>query len=285
MRIRRPRTIGGARYNASVDGARALRSNQALAVANVFAVASAMGAAAGVGAAIVFRDFAKSGLATLSATFVLGLLWAALLRLRATAGRSNVRVGWALAVPLAAVNSVVAEMIFAVLDQEHPALWRAAMQGLFGNAVYWVPALAAVLLLFGVPIAWSQRLASKGLAGQERGEGLIGAVCAFIAASAMALIPTSAERTLGATMMFSMAIVGLALGLGTSALAMVKNAMRRRFVAKVEAGEVPRFRVDATPEGKVLVRVTSHGESYRVGDFEEEIAKIDEEGDVVHTRG
>lgn len=254
-------------------------------MANVFAVAAAMGAAAGVGAGIAFRDFAKSGLATLSATFVLGLLWAALLRVRATVGRSRVRVGWALAVPLAALNGAVAEMLFALLDQEHPALWRAAMHGVIGDAVYWVPALAAVLLLFGAPIAWSQRLASKGLAGRERGEGLIGAVCAFIAAGAMALIPTSAERTWGAAMMFSMATVGLALGLGTSALAMVQSAMRRRFVAKVEAGEVPRFRVDATPEGKVLVRVTSHGESYRVGDYEEEIAKLDEEGDVVHTRG
>jgi hypothetical protein len=208
-----------------------------------------------------------------------------LLRVRATVGRSRVRVGWALSLPPAAINGAVAEMLFAMLDREDPALWRAAMHGLIGDAVYWIPALAAVLLLFGAPIAWSQRLASEGLAGKERGEGLIGAVCAFIAASAMALIPTRVEGTFGGTIALLMATLALGLGLSTSLLSMVTSRLRKRFVARVEAGEVERFRVDSTPDGKVLVRVPPQGESYRVGDFEEEIAKLDRDGDVVHTRG
>jgi len=71
---------GGRAIVGSVDVPRTLRSNRLLAIANVLAVASAMGAAAGVGAGIAFRDFDKSALATLCATFVLGLVWAVLLR-------------------------------------------------------------------------------------------------------------------------------------------------------------------------------------------------------------
>ena len=48
---------------------------------------------------------------------------------------------------------------------------------------------------------------------------------------------------------------------------------------EVEKGAVAGYRVDAAPEGKVLVRVKSMGEGYRVANFEEEIYTLDEAGE------
>ena len=48
------------------------------------------------------------------------------------------------------------------------------------GAIFWVPGLIATLVCFGIPLAWGQRLAAKGLAGEERGELLVGAVSALV---------------------------------------------------------------------------------------------------------
>lgn len=261
-----------------------LRSNRLLATLNGLAVASAMGALAGAGAGLVFRDFDKSGLATLCATFVLGAIWAAILRVRTTVGPAKVRLGWLLSLPLAALNGVVAEMIFASLDRSDPALWRAAWHGLVYDAPYWIAGLGIVLVLFGVPLAWSQRQAEKGLSGRERGEAMVGAVSALLGACAWAIMARASSESTSVLALRLASMAALGLGLCTSVAALVTSALRRRFVADVEAGKIARFRVDPTPEGKVLVRVTPNGESYRVGDFEEEIAKLDAEGEVVQSR-
>ena len=44
------------------------------------------------------------------------------------------------------------------------------------------------------------------------------------------------------------------------------------------------FRIDPTPEGQALVRIVSQGEAYRVADYEEEVAALDDEGNVTETR-
>ena len=44
------------------------------------------------------------------------------------------------------------------------------------------------------------------------------------------------------------------------------------------------FRVDATPEGKALVRVSSFGQGYRVADFSEEVFLLDESGEATESR-
>jgi hypothetical protein len=72
-------------------------------------------------------------------------------------------------------------------------------------------------------------------------------------------------------------------GVAVTVLALLRARARRAFVARVEAGEEPRFRVEPTDEGKVLVRIVTQGAGYRVADYAEEIARLDAEGEV--TRG
>jgi hypothetical protein len=62
--------------------------------------------------------------------------------------------------------------------------------------------------------------------------------------------------------------------------ALARGRARKAFVREVEAGKVKQFRIDALPEGKVLMRVVAQGEGYRVADFEEEVALLDEAGEV-----
>jgi hypothetical protein len=260
------------------------RPSRLVAVANVLAVALAMAAAAASGVGIVFRDFNRSAIATLSATMILGAVWAALLRVRATVGNNGVRVGWILSLPLAALNAVAAEVVFALIERGSggtASLWTAARVGLVNDAVYWLPALVIVLVLFGLPLAWSQRQASKGLSGREGGEGFVGATTALIAAVSMALVPRGAEVTAGGAAIFATASAAIVLGALTSLWSLATRVRRRRFVAQVEAGEVPRFRVDPTPEGKVLVRVNSQGEGYRVGDLDEVVEALDADGEAI----
>jgi hypothetical protein len=70
------------------------------------------------------------------------------------------------------------------------------------------------------------------------------------------------------------------LGVGHAAVAFLRDLQRRRFVREVEAGRVTGFRIDAAPEGKVLVRIANHGEGYRVADFVEEVAALGRDGDI-----
>jgi hypothetical protein len=43
-------------------------------------------------------------------------------------------------------------------------------------------------------------------------------------------------------------------------------------------------RVDATEEGKVLVRIVAQGKGYRVADFEEDVFELDEHGEAVRPK-
>jgi hypothetical protein len=259
------------------------RSSRLVAVANVLAVALSMAVAAATAVGIVFRDFNRSAMATLCATVLLGAVWAALLRVRATVGKNAVRVGWILSLPLAALNAVAAEVVFALIVRGSggtASLWTAVRVGLLNDAVYWLPALVIVLVLFGLPLAWSQRQADKGLAGREGGEGFVGATTALIAAVSLALVPRGLEAMAGETIA-NASYAAMVLGSLTALWSLATRVTRRRFVAQVEAGRVPKFRVDPTPEGKVLVRVNSQGEGYRVGDLDEVVAALDADGEAI----
>ncbi len=113
-------------------------------------------------------------------TLLFGALWAALLRWRRTVGSTSIRVGWVASIPLAMLNAVVScLLVVGVFDTEVTAkdlLGAAGIAATLG-AILWVPALLGTLLCFGLPIAWAQRLARRGLAGEERGEWVIGLVC------------------------------------------------------------------------------------------------------------
>ncbi len=269
---------------------------------NIAAVGLALSAITAATFGALTHDF--SGLLTGVPTLAMGLVWAWVLRLPNTVGTSNVRWGWLASVPLAALNAGL--VAGALLATEKSGFSGAGFLGgmvlgvTFG-VFFWVPSLVATLVAFGVPIAWGQKLAKKGLAGEERGERLVGIVCMVLAVGAFALsfrqdkaitipgdkVMMSAKESLvqaGHVFMRVVAVLGALFGTASTALATARESRRKAFVADAESGKVPGYRVDATPEGKALVRVSSVGEGYRVSDFTEEVVLLDEEGRATESR-
>lgn len=242
--------------------------------------------------AVVFTQFFSSprdptGFITGAPTLLFGTIWALLLRWRQTLGTSRVRVGWLASIPLAMANAAVAAgLMLSTLDHSsRPVInfFLGMMAGATVGVLFWGPALLATLLCFGVPIAWGQRLAQRGLAGQERGDGIVGLSSAAIAFFSFLLSLTFGLQHRGAGFTLALGGIGTIAGLLSALLAWRRDRERRDFVAKVEAGEVPRFRVEPSAEGKVLVRIVSQGEGYRVADFSEEVARLDASGEVTRT--
>ncbi|WP_394824162.1 hypothetical protein [Pendulispora albinea] len=212
-------------------------------------------------------------------TLLVGSLWAWLLRWKRLVG--PVRIGWILSVPLAMLNSGLACAI-AVEQGEHWGLFLLKFfLGATIGVLVWGPTLIATLLCFGLPIAWAQALAQKGLAGEERGERIVGATCLALSVGGFLMsFGSAALHAQGGGGISRMAAVfGALTGGAAMILAHLREMKRRRFVANVEAGRVENFRIDTTREGKVLVRVTQVGEGYRVADFQEELFELDERGD------
>ena len=160
---------------------------------------------------------------------------------------------------------------------------RGALVGATWGAGVWIPALLTTLIAFGAPIAWAQHRAEKGLTGEERGEAVIGLVSCGIAVLSLfvmgAAVAPSHHATEGVPVFMLFALVGLITGALATTFAVRRDAVRRNFVQKVEEGAVRGYRVDTTDQGKVLVRVTSMGTGYRVANFEEPLAELDEEGE------
>jgi hypothetical protein len=277
---------------------RAFQSLRALRALNVASVGFSLAA---VTAAVFAHTFSKVSMFGQFAvwvgmpTLVLGLIWAMVLRIRKTMGTTKIRWGWVASIPLAMLNGGVACGL--MLAGEASSLGQHALErfglglllGTTLGALLWIPGLIATLLLFGFPIAWSEKLAAKGLAGEERGEIAIGAVATLVALLAVLLILRGHEVTIGASdavaewigyrLMWLFAIVGAATGSAAAILAHRREARRQHFVKEVAEGAVPGFRVDDVPEGKVLVRVTSIGQGYRVANFEEELVELDAAGE------
>ncbi|MBX3202387.1 MAG: hypothetical protein KF894_29950 [Labilithrix sp.] len=277
------------------------RSLAALRVLNVLAVGFSLAAAAGATFTLAFgtaTPFSHAGAAiTAFPTFAFAILWSTALRHRATLGTSNIRWGWLGSIPLAIANAATVSGLYFAAYGERNAHWlgnvlwlQGAIFGATFGAIFWIPGLIATLACFGVPIAWSQRLAKKGLAGEERGELVVGlistvsAILAFVglfgrggddAYSRMAEPPVAVWNAV----VVVMALLGAATGSIAAVFAWRRERVRRAFVHEVEAGAVEGYRVDATDEGKVLVRVTSMGEGYRVASFAEPIYGLGEIGD------
>ncbi|MBX3210975.1 MAG: hypothetical protein KF850_02990 [Labilithrix sp.] len=240
----------------------------------------------------VFSRFSgTNALLTAATTFAFGLCWALLLRSRATT-QDGRRRGWLQAIPLALANSATAYGLVRALEHGPGGVVVGALIGATLGAICWIPALIATLVCFGLPIAWSQRLAKKGLAGEERGEIIVGVVSALVALVAIALIvPVRASNATlppkeqllewsGYLVVLGLSLIGAATGAGAAMFAYRREKARRVFVREVEAGAVEGFRIDASDEGKVLIRITSMGQGYRVANFEEPIVGLDESGEV-----
>jgi hypothetical protein len=253
---------------------RAFRSWRTTAALNVVAVASSLAALT----AFVFRallTFHEASFSALS-TFIVGLAWAAALRVKPRGGK-GVRMGWVLSPVFACGNSMLCVGLLSVSDGRSwiDTLGMMLLGGALLGAILWIPALVLTLLFFGLPLARAQIAAARGLAGADRGEIIVGAT-----SSALALIPLVAW---GAPFEVALGVVAIACGATAMVLSVLRERARRAFVLDVEAGNVAQFRVEPSPEGKVLVRVTTTGMAYRVSDFVEEIATLSEGGEVVAT--
>ncbi len=276
---------------------RAFRSLGALKAINVLAMAVSLAAATSVAfSSHVLPDGIRKGVGVAAfstgvPTLVLGIVWAMLLRSRRTWG--GARIGWLLSIPLAAMNAGFAcGLVFAfdVTERHLERMLEGFVVGSTIGAFAWIPALVATLMFFGAPVARAQMLADKGLAGEERGERIIGIASSILAALAFTALHTwgtpesrfwnyAWAESAGMSLLTIVPVVGMVLGALGATLAHARMLRRRRFVADVERGEVPGFRVVDAQEGKALVRVTTFGSTYRVADFEEEVYALDEADD------
>lgn len=263
----------------------AFQSRRALRVLNVAAVGFALAAATSGVFACLFHRPNLTAFVTALPTWIIGTLWALVLRWPKTIGQSSFRWGWAASVPLAILNASVAAGLLFALDTSMPDASRFVLGALLGatiGALAWVPALITTLVCFGIPIASAQRLAQKGLAGEERGEWMVGIACVVM--SVLGLLLSFGARVPhwdhapGLWLSRAFAMLGILGGGAATLFARAREARRRRFVADAEAGKAPGYRIDETDEGKVLVRIVSQGEGYRVADFEEELFELDAEG-------
>ncbi len=267
------------------------RSLTTLRTLNVAAMGLSLAGATG---AVLARFDATFVIPSALSTLVFGIAWGIVLRWRSTVGRSRVRWGWLASLPLAIGNAMVAcAILFATMKSpmEGPALGAAlvgAFLGLTFGALIWIPGLIATLVVFGIPIWWAQRLADRGLAGEERGERILGGASALVSLLSLPLTsglrPGDIPADTVALLLRVLCVLGLVTGAAAIALAQLREGRRRAFVRDVAAGHVPGFRVDESDQGKVLVRITSMGEGYRVANFEEEIVSLTETGEAKELR-
>jgi hypothetical protein len=265
------------------------RSRRALRVANSLAVASALAASTGVAFAHLLghsgSNGAFAGVSTLS-TFAVGLAWTALLRMRQRITRWQIQIGWVLSPALAAMNAALAAGVLFGIDGYGGLFDRlarflmGALAGVTVGAMFWMPALVVTLMCFGFPIARAQRLADRGLSGEEQGERVVGisaVVLGLLSALPMELrlYPNSPVRWLLA----ALSLTAMAAGASAALLATARAKRRRTFVADAEAGRVPGYRVMLAPEGKVLVRVETRGEVYRGSEHFEALVELDHDGE------
>jgi hypothetical protein len=236
-------------------------------------------------------------------TLLIGVLWAAILRdsrrvslgvWTASGKRREVRLGWLLCVPLAMLNAGVAAGALVLTTESNWSLGSFALGMLLGatiGAMIWIPALLLTILCFGLPIERARKLAEQGLAGKDRGELWVGGASLVVTALSLLVTATLLEETkffrvgvLDLAVLLTVQIASAAVSGLATITAWRRERARKVFVSKVERGEVPQFRIEPTREGKVLLRVPTHGDSYRVTSFEEEVAALDEEGAVREAR-
>lgn len=224
-------------------------------------------------------------------TLLFGILWAKILRSKKTVGTSKLRWGWVMSVPLAALNAAFACGFMLASETGSDTVGKFFLGMIAGatfGVFFWLPALVATLAFFGLPVSWSQDLADKGLAGEERGERVMGVASTLLALCAIAghtwwgkaaSFPGNATLdAMGNAFLWLAPLLAIASGATAAVLANAREKRRRLFVNQVESGHVTGFRIEQVPEGKVLVRVSSVGSAYRVANFEEEVYALDEEG-------
>lgn len=273
---------------------RAFQSLGALRLLNIGAVGLSLSCAVsgllGSSMATTWVSYASLGALGVP-TLLCGLAWAALLRVKRPIGKTSIRWSFLGSIPLASLNGGIAYVLLhrVFASPYAPPLDASDVYRLFrtgateGGVLF--PALLLTLVFFGLPIWRSHRLARNGLAGEEQGERNVGIASMFVAALGLvtasqigfASTPLSVvlERV-GCIFELAMGVGGLALGFSAVLFSILRARRRRAFVDAAANGDVQGFRVSETPEGRVLVRITSMGQGYRVADFEEPLATVDD---------
>ena len=78
-------------------------------------------------------------------------IWAATLRKRETIGSTNIPLGWALSVPLAALNGALAcGLLMSMETPQFGSFVGGMLLGATFGIMLWAPGLVLVLLLFGI---------------------------------------------------------------------------------------------------------------------------------------
>lgn len=259
----------------------AFRTRRMVERLSALAVATTLSSLTGAGFASFGPRSAPVALVAMATTFVVALVWLWTLRFSRTFGRRKWPLALVVSGPLAALNASLAAGL--LMQAGAPSLERFVLGMLLGpgfGAVIWIPAWLLTLTLFWRPLSRARELAAKGLAGRERGEGRVGAHSAILAALGLGYIALLLGRDAGSVGAALVGLVGLVAGVAATMLARRREAARHAFVAAVEAGQVPQFRIEPTAEGKALVRLRSEGSAYRVADHEEELARLDETHEV-----
>jgi hypothetical protein len=114
--------------------------------------------------------------------------------------------------------------------------------GVFG-ALAWLPALAATLICFGLPLLLARRSARKGLAGEEIGEILVGGVCVLASAVGLGLQPVHWAAPSDVWFLRALGMVGVVGGGVAATLAAARERWRHFFVHRVEAGRIAGYRL------------------------------------------
>ncbi len=218
-------------------------------------------------------------------TLALGPFWAVAMRAFPIAFRKGAWRGWLVCCALALVNAGIAGATYLALinthaHASHPIgdVFASALMGGFlavtFGVVFWGPALVATTLMVGLPTAWAKRLARRGLAGEERGEWILGTL--FVALSLAVGLASPSLATARHPTFYPLAIAASVSGGCAALLAIARELRRRRFVRDAELGKIPGYRVTQSQEGRVLVRVASVGSAYRASDIAEEMFALEE---------
>lgn len=232
---------------------------------------------------------AFDSLAPMLSTLLIASIWARVWRSpKNFEVADHPRRALALSVPLAATNGALA---FAWVGRSEGDLgfFGGLFFGLTIGGLFWVPALVITLVLFAPPHWYAWHVARRGLAGEERGERVVGLtfglinLCGAVLAGSLAhrMPPFQSIHPWEALMRVLLA-VGATTGLGAWAIGTWRERTRRSFVRAVEAGAVPQMRVHDAPEGRTLVRVVPEGHGYRASETVEALAMLDDDGAVVH---
>ncbi len=221
-------------------------------------------------------------------TLAMGPLWAIAMRVFPIAFQKKAWRGWLVCLGLAMANAGVAGAVYLSVENSRPGEGLASifMIALIGSVyattlgvALWGPALLITTLLVGLPTAWAKRLARRGLAGEERGEWILGIL--FAALALVVGLVNNSVRGAHHPAFNVLAILAFLSGAIAAFLAIARELTRRHFVRQAEEGIMPGYRVTPSREGKVLVRVASHGTAYRATEHQEAICAVDAEGAVV----